>query len=74
MRRSWRFGQVNPVHVHIAVAEGEEQIGRVIDRKAAGHADMKRAMAAAMKRNMSATNAVKVKYNPTHEGRLPAWL
>jgi len=74
VRRSWRFGQNNPVHVHIAVAEGEEQIGRVIDRKAAGHADMKRAMAAAMKRNMSATNAVKVKYNPTHEGRLPAWL
>jgi hypothetical protein len=30
VRRCWRFGQTRPVHVHIAVADGEDQIGRVI--------------------------------------------
>lgn len=74
VRRSWRFGQTRPVVVHIIVAEGEDQIGRVIDRKAADHAKMKRAMAAAMRRAVGATSAVKIPYNPTHIGRLPEWL
>lgn len=74
VRRSWRFGQVSPVHVHIAVAEGEEQIGRVIDRKAEGHAEMKQAMAAAMRRDRAAGSELKVAYNPTHEGEFAEWL
>lgn len=74
VRRSWRFGQKHPVHVHIAVAEGEDQIGRVIDRKAAGHAAMKRAMTAAMKRDRSQSADVHQAYKPTHVGRIPAWL
>ena len=56
------------------VAEGEDQIGRVIDRKAEGHAAMKAAMRAATKRNMGQSSAVKVPYLPTHKGRLPTWL
>lgn len=74
IRRSWRFGQVNPVDVHLAVAEGEDQIGRVIDRKAADHAKMKRAMGDAMGRARSRSSAIKVPYNPTYIGRLPQWL
>lgn len=74
VRRSWRFGQQYPVHVHIAVAEGEDQIGRVIDRKASDHANMKRAMAQAMLRARETSSSVKVAYNPTHNGRLPKWL
>ncbi len=74
VRRCWRFGQTRPVHVHLAVAEGEDQIGRVISRKAADHASMKRAMADAMRRNRAAASAVKVAYNPTHAGRIPEWL
>jgi hypothetical protein len=74
VRRSWRFGQQRPVHVHIAVAEGEDQIGRVIDRKASDHATMKRAMAQAMLRARETSSAVKIAYNPTHEGKLPKWL
>ena len=74
VRRSWRFGQTRPVDVHLVVAEGEEQIGRVIDRKADGHAIMKRQMAAAMRRAMGAVVEVKIPYVPTHEARLPAWL
>ena len=73
VRRCWRFGQKRPVDVHLIVAEGEDQIGRVIDRKAEDHAKMKRAMAEAMKRAMRRSD-VKVPYNPTHIARMPEWL
>lgn len=74
VRREWRFGQARPVDVHIAVAEGEDQIGRVIERKAEDHNRMKRAMADAMRRGRASSSQVKVPYNPTYKGRLPAWL
>jgi hypothetical protein len=74
VRRSWRFGQEKPVHVHIAVAEGEDQIGRVIQRKAGDHARMKTAMADAMRRDRARSSTVKVSYNPTYDGRIPKWM
>jgi hypothetical protein len=74
VRRCWRFGQVRPVDVHLIVAEGEEQIGRVIERKAAGHDTMRRAMAAAMLRARETRAETKIPYIPTHDARLPAWL
>lgn len=74
VRRSWRFGQTNKVNVHIIVAEGEDQIGRVIDRKADDHDRMKRAMATAMRRAVTASANVRAPYEPKHEGRLPTWL
>lgn len=74
VRRCWRFGQTRPVHVHIAVAEGEDQIGRVIDRKADGHEAMKRAMAAAMKRARGTSAQTMVPYVPTMKAELPTWL
>lgn len=74
VRRSWRFGQKKPVNVHLIVAEGEDQIGRVIDRKSSDHASMKYEMAEAMKRATTSAAHVRVPYNPSHKGRLPAWL
>jgi len=74
VRRCWRFGQTRPVTCHLIVAEGEAQIGRVIDRKSADHIKMKRAMAEAMRRSMAAEAGVRVPYTPTHETELPAWL
>lgn len=74
VRRCWRFGQTQPVAVHLIVAEGEDQIGRVIDRKAADHDRMKRAMTAAMKRANSRAGQRLVEYMPTHKGRTPTWL
>lgn len=73
VRRCWRFGQTRPVECHLIVAEGEDQIGRVIDRKSADHTTMKRAMANAMKR-IGKSSETRVPYNPNHEGRIPAWL
>jgi len=74
VRRCWRFGQTRPVEAHIIVAEGEDQIGRVIDRKAEEHAGMKKAMAAAMRRATTRAGRRLVDYDPNHEGRLPSWL
>lgn len=74
VRRFWRFGQKREVQVHIAIAQGEESIGSVIDRKADDHASMKVAMRAAMLRNIGKTSHTRVHYNPVHQGRLPAWL
>ena len=74
VRRCWRFGQTRPVTCHLIVAEGEAQIGRVIDRKSADHSTMKRAMAAAMKRAMAAEAGVRVPYKPTHRGEFAAWI
>lgn len=74
VRRCWRFGQPLPVNVHLVVADGEDAIGRVIDRKADDHGTMKRAMANAMRRAMGIGPAVRAEYQPTHEGRLPDWL
>ncbi len=74
VRRCWRFGQTRPVDVHLIVAEGEDQIGRVIDRKADDHRTMKRAMAEAMRRARAQSSTVKVPYHPTHIGRFPSWL
>lgn len=75
VRRCWRFGQRRIVHVHLIVAEGEDAIGHVIDRKAADHARMKRAMVAAMHRATAEHGpAVRAAYAPAHRGQLPTWM
>lgn len=74
IRRSWRFGQTRPVEIHLVVAEGEDSIGRVIDRKSDEHIDMKREMAQAMRSAIGVTSTVRASYNPTCKGRLPKWL
>lgn len=74
VRRCWRFGQKRKLSVHLIVAEGESEIGRVIDRKAGDHAGMKSAMRKAMREALSEVAAVRAAYEPTYEGRLPEWL
>jgi hypothetical protein len=74
VRRFWRFGQAREVQVNLVVAEGEDSIARVIDRKADDHASMKIAMRAAMARNTGKESATRAAYRPTHKGNLPSWL
>lgn len=74
VRRFWRFGQTRQVECHVVVAEGEDQIGRVLDRKSNDHTAMKKAMADAMRRNAARESNVKTAYNPKHQGALPKWL
>lgn len=74
VRRCWRFGQKRTLHVHLIVAEGESEIGRVIDRKSTDHQRMKTAMREAMRRAQGRASAVKVAYKPTATARLPEWI
>jgi hypothetical protein len=74
VRRCWRFGQSRPVDVHLIVADGEEAIGRVIDRKTEDHNRMQGAMVAAMKRAVGSSARHRVAYEPKHSGRLPSWM
>lgn len=74
VRRCWRFGQTRTVKVHLIVAEGESEIGRVIDRKSADHHRMKKAMRAAMQRAQGRSSSVKVAYHPSKTARLPEWI
>jgi hypothetical protein len=74
VRRCWRFGQKRAVECHLIVAEGEDQIGRVIDRKSGDHKKMKQAMSAAMRRAMAQDAGVRVPYQPMHKGRFASWI
>ena len=74
VRRFWRFGQQREVEVHLVVAEGEDAIARVIDRKAGDHATMKTAMRAAMARATVKSVERKLIYSPQHKATVPAWL
>jgi hypothetical protein len=74
VRRCWRFGQKRTVKVHLIVAEGEDAIGRVIDRKEGDHAKMKTAMRAAMLRAVGKSSVVKSPYQPKHKTRLVPWI
>jgi Superfamily II DNA/RNA helicases, SNF2 family len=73
VRRSWRFRQTRPVHVHVVCADTEDAIWHVISRKAGDHDAMKEEMAAAMAR-AARTSKVLQTYSPDQEARLPAWL
>ena len=73
VRRCWRFGQTRKVHVDLVMAEGEDQIAHVIDRKATDHKRMRVSMRAAMRRAVRGDEHLQ-EYNPTFGGRLPAWL
>lgn len=74
VRRCWRFGQKKPVKVHLVVAEGEAEIGRILDRKASDHGKMQTSMRAAMKRANAGAAVVKAPYIPNHQARLASWI
>lgn len=74
VRRCWRFGQLRRVQVHLVVAEGEDTIGRVIDRKADDHAALMAEMRAAMQRAIGRSASRRVAYEPTYAGHLPGWM
>lgn len=73
VRRCWRFGQKREVHVHLVVAEGEGEIGRVIDRKGSDHLKMKTAMREAMKHAGASVERMSP-YIAKHKAELPAWI
>jgi hypothetical protein len=72
VRRAWRFGQAKPVTCHVIISDTETSIWNNVQRKAADHARMKRAMAEAM--NGYQQQAMKRAYTRTAKVSLPAFL
>lgn len=73
VRRFWRFGQKRIVEVHLVVAEGEDAISRVIERKSNDHTTMRAAMRLAMSRSTNRLPQNRTAYIPTHKARVPQW-
>lgn len=73
IRRSWRFGQTEPVDAHVVIAATETPILATIQRKEHDHQAMKVQMFAASRR-AQASGRASGDYHPTHSARLPAWL
>lgn len=73
IRRSYRFGQTRPVHIHVAMADTEKAIWDVVSRKAEDHDRMRDAMRASMAR---ATNkqVARAPYQPTRNVEIPSWM
>ena len=78
IRRSWRFGQTNPVNVHVIVSDRDGAIVENIKRKEAEHNRLVRGIVGEMSEHSrseikSPTRAVE-EYHPTRKMRIPQWL
>lgn len=72
IRRCYRFGQTRPVDVHVACADTEDAIWRVVSRKAGDHDLMKREMTQAMQRAANVVHATT--YDPSTPIKIPDWI
>jgi superfamily II DNA or RNA helicase len=73
VRRFWRFGQTRQVDCHIAMADTEMAIWKIIQRKKTDHEKMKNEMFEAMRREII-IKGVKNEYIPTTKAVLPKWM
>jgi hypothetical protein len=73
VRRSWRFGQQNPVTIHIVLSDAEMAIEKSIARKESDHLVMQRSMAAAAQM-VESEELIRTKYKPVRKLELPKWM
>ncbi len=73
VRRAWRFGQTKPVTCHVIISDTETAIWNNVQRKAADHLRMKRAMAGSMV-EMQQEATLRRAYLSETEIILPAFL
>jgi superfamily II DNA or RNA helicase len=78
VRRSWRFGQVNPVDVYVFTAETEGAVVANIERKERDFEVMLSGMIAATqeitRKNIRGTEKETIEYNPKERMILPSWI
>jgi hypothetical protein len=74
VRRSWRFGQKNPVDVHVILSPAEQHAWSIVLKKSARHEEMKSEMRAAMKRAQNPQQRRRLGYVAGHQARRPAFL
>ena len=73
VRRSWRFGQDQPVNIDVVIADAEIPVWRAVESKATDHESMKEHMKYAIF-SKGEKSEIKIDYNPTHAATLPSWL
>jgi hypothetical protein len=74
IRRCWRFGQAQPVDVHIACADTELAQWETVQRKAGDHDAMKSEMRFAMQRAAGVTASATASYEPSTVATLPPFV
>jgi hypothetical protein len=77
VRRCWRFGQTQPVDVHIILAETDNALQQTIARKESDFAAMRHGMAEAMRKGTLeefGMDRLKQTYEPKKRMELPPWL
>lgn len=77
VRRTYRFGQTRPVHVHVVNSPVEQVVWRMVKSKEAAHLDMQSQMAVAMRDvQQELVRGVRRlrKYDAQHAMSLPAFL
>ena len=78
VRRSWRFGQKRPVHVHIFASEAEGAVVANLKRKEVEAKVMAEALSsetlAAVRENVLGVSRESNEYRPRQPMGLPAWL
>ena len=72
-RRSHRFGQTERVVNDIVFSDTERSVWDVVNRKSQDHAEMKEAMAKAMK-SAQTESILRVKYEKRNQLKLPEWM
>jgi len=78
IRRCWRFGQKNPVHVHVVSADTEGAVVENIQRKDQQNAvlgqRMVEHMRTVMDREIFSATTEKTEYNANQKMEIPEWL
>jgi SNF2 family DNA or RNA helicase len=78
VRRCWRFGQRNPVTVHIIISDAEGAVKANIERKQADAQRMTNEMVKytkdILRKEIRGTERMSDNYIPTEEMILPEWL
>lgn len=78
VRRCWRYGQSNPVDVHIIISEAEMNVLDNIKRKQADMDTMQERMVALMRdvtmSEIKKTTRITTDYKPKKKMEVPAWI
>jgi SNF2 family DNA or RNA helicase len=78
VRRCWRFGQRNPVTVHIIISDAEGAVKANIERKQADAQRMTNEMVKytkdILRKEIHGTERMSDNYIPTEEMILPEWM
>lgn len=78
IRRSWRFGQKNPVDIYIIMSDRDGAVMRNIKRKQSDAEKMQRELALEMaefsKRELHGARRTSMRYIPNKEMFLPKWI